>query len=587
MTLYWVKKLTVKQRSAEIDKVTFEELVYLHQQLLRNDGIDSPGPLHFTLGTRPEFAKRFVGLLAGASEGKGLSELIPRDEQSENYDDVDISNPLEEMLDTSQGYTHDDDEYDIPLQNDENADPSVHSVNDAEGESIHDITSMPEGLDHVAHDQSIDARNADEEKDARELSVGASRRTTPVEQRGEGSMATSGKSNSNPTTPSPRTEFLDATNQRSPLPGFRSSGPPSPRNLTNVTSPAHAGDAVHESQEVQSEQKTEASPKSASEPHDEVDDLIDYSDEEDDNTKRVAPQPKSRSGNYFDFVTPCLKPGVCFCSACNEILLADFEAIDENLRRRSLSLAAETQSATDIVDGTHSAANGATTTEAQEPTNGTNNADNIDFDIDEEVKQVDDAPQEYWDDEEDDGETHAIQDISGKVDDYYTGFDDQQEGEYAEPYDFDGAFEDGQYIESEDQNLKAKSGGLQVVTSTVTELTSMTTNDTPPHEEISAESVTVSADTVDVDEIDYEDDLPTTTVENAFEASNPIQSHGSREADDIDEIDYEDDDEEGVVTPQSSKLDTLQHTSSNTPGKRQRSESMSEVPLGEGNQGKS
>lgn len=258
--------------------------------------------------------------------------------------------------------------------------------------------------------------------------------------------------------------------------------------------------------------------------------------------------------------------------------------MNEELRRRSLSRAVKIESSTHDVEESLEDPNGPGASEAQEPANDTAN-DEIDINIDDEVEQVDGASLEFQKDGEIDDQTQAIQDDQGKVDDYYTGFDDEP-AEEDQTYPFEDDFDDGQNFEGEAQNLEANSDGLKVVTSTVTEVASLESNETSPHEEISAESVTVSADTVDVDEIDYEDDdLPPISVDT----SNPHQSHNSGKVEDIDEIDYDDDDDddEGAGTPESAQPEPLQRTSSSTPGKRQRSDSMSEAALGEGNQGKS
>ncbi len=77
------------------------------------------------------------------------------------------------------------------------------------------------------------------------------------------------------------------------------------------------------------------------------DDLIDYSEEEGDNLPGVQGHAKSPSDDenrtnqgIFNLFPPCLKPSTCFCSKCS-VLLAEYEAINEDLRRRSLSRTSE------------------------------------------------------------------------------------------------------------------------------------------------------------------------------------------------------------------------------------------------------
>ena len=78
------------------------------------------------------------------------------------------------------------------------------------------------------------------------------------------------------------------------------------------------------------------------------DDLIDYSEEEEDNLPAVQGHAKSPPNDenrtnqgIFNLFPPCLKPNTCFCSKCCALLLAEYEAINEDLRRRSLSRTSE------------------------------------------------------------------------------------------------------------------------------------------------------------------------------------------------------------------------------------------------------
>jgi hypothetical protein len=70
------------------------------------------------------------------------------------------------------------------------------------------------------------------------------------------------------------------------------------------------------------------------------DDLIDYSEEEGDGVPGVQRDAKSHEDRtnqgIFNLLPPCLKPNTSFCSK-SSILLTEYEAINENLRRRSHS----------------------------------------------------------------------------------------------------------------------------------------------------------------------------------------------------------------------------------------------------------
>lgn len=85
----------------------------------------------------------------------------------------------------------------------------------------------------------------------------------------------------------------------------------------------------------------------------EEDDLIDYSDEELDTPtgdgndlasglQNIDPDDsRTHNGISTDSYSRCLKPRTCFCSDCNDLLIAEYEAKNEELQRRSLSRAAE------------------------------------------------------------------------------------------------------------------------------------------------------------------------------------------------------------------------------------------------------
>lgn len=78
-------------------------------------------------------------------------------------------------------------------------------------------------------------------------------------------------------------------------------------------------------------------------------DIIDYSENEDEepkssgrsNSKLHTDDNRAQDGNSADLISPCILPETCFCNACNELLQAEYDAINEELRRRSLTRAAE------------------------------------------------------------------------------------------------------------------------------------------------------------------------------------------------------------------------------------------------------
>ena len=88
--------------------------------------------------------------------------------------------------------------------------------------------------------------------------------------------------------------------------------------------------------------------ESSSGVHEAEEDLIDYSEEEYEETYVKAESKTStlptdgsdaRNGTYTDFIPPCLQPNACFCSKCTGLIVAEEQAKDEELHRRSLSRA--------------------------------------------------------------------------------------------------------------------------------------------------------------------------------------------------------------------------------------------------------
>jgi len=108
----------------------------------------------------------------------------------------------------------------------------------------------------------------------------------------------------------------------------------------------------NESEYLQVEQKTDVDVQPLSKvvgivggDFDDDGDLLDYEDEElkpqKSVEKRSTDNSSTHSGISTDFITPCLKPHSCFCSKCNILLMEEIAAMDEAIRRRSLSLARE------------------------------------------------------------------------------------------------------------------------------------------------------------------------------------------------------------------------------------------------------
>lgn len=65
------------------------QIIRLHEQISRNDGIEPLRPLQMVLGTRANFLRKLGSLTAGAAGGKGLAELMTWDDGSEGVGDLD------------------------------------------------------------------------------------------------------------------------------------------------------------------------------------------------------------------------------------------------------------------------------------------------------------------------------------------------------------------------------------------------------------------------------------------------------------------------------------------------------------------
>ena len=268
-------KLTFdEQTSSLIGSVTLGQIISLHEKLLQNDGVESSRPLCLLLGTRPNFSTRFANLTSGASEGKGLSELVQGDEQSESIDD------------------------------------SAHVTVNDHGEELGENYENDEALE--------ESGEKDETDDSKPPQQQAFDNALPQDEQNPPEEAS--------TIESPNASEIAVTNEP-------------PNHLTEHT-------AI---EEVLPLQVTEATGSG----EDEDGDLIDYSDAEDGGQTELRKDAKSRltkleidqnrttNGTFTDFIPPCLKPHTCFCSKCNDLLLAEYEAINEELRRRSISRSAE------------------------------------------------------------------------------------------------------------------------------------------------------------------------------------------------------------------------------------------------------
>ncbi|KAI9645936.1 hypothetical protein NHQ30_005373 [Ciborinia camelliae] len=191
---------------------------------------------------------------------------------------------------------------------------------------------------------------------------------------------------------------------------------------------------------------------------DEVDedgDFIDYEDEEDIEKPsnsgplkyelRETDESRLHNGRSTDFNLPCVLPATCLCSACNDLVLTECRAAEEESRRNSISLRAE--NAADELDDQA----GAETPHIDEAVKPEETSQDVESDIDYEEENVDDdnfnAEEEEHDNENFNAEgeqdevpdcnenTENVIDLNDSNDEYreYTSYNDnesEQNGDY-------------------------------------------------------------------------------------------------------------------------------------------------------------
>jgi hypothetical protein len=499
--------ICIGQASSLIGDITIGQIIDLHEKLLKNDGVESLRPLCLLLGTRPNFSARFATLISGAVEGKGLSELVHWDEQSEGFDDS--ANVTEN-------------------EHEEQLEQESHEVEEGLGDAA-------EKEETNGHQQEISSDTLAQE---------------PI------------------TEQEPPYEAGDT--QSDDAPGSAA---------TNATSAAKGSAAEASSTEdALPVQNVDAS---ASGEYDEDGDLIDYSDVEDEarpelrkdekyhSTKLETDNNRTHNGTFTDFFSPCLKPNTCFCSKCNDLLLAEYEAINEDLRRRSISRAAEEN----LFEG---AAEPSVVDEGENNDHETTlEAENgIEYDENEE-----DDPErgnltaELTDPSADSGEGDAVE-FGRREDEFFIEDGDADGGEVSEGHDpmseptngaYQGTFDEFDFGEDDqphDENLPLLTG-----------------QETQFHDEhvnpVDEQTAPLSKETFPVGSLDFTDaaDSESAASEKTLEAQPvPIDDVATvLNEENEDEIDYDDDEELNVLEVQEPIMKELQPPNSSS-GKRQRAD---------------
>jgi len=277
------------QASAKSCDVTFSQIFDLHELLLRNDGVENLSPLYLAIFIKPAFTKRFGVLSKSAAEGNGLSSLVAYDKQSESYAEDD---------DTGEA------DFTFALISEENTSPFVT-------------------------DESIN--NAEDSVESAEVET----------------LEESGPNKSQPWT---EITIEDGHRAEDTTIGLNQSGTQYLRE-TDISNGSHDLTEYTTISEQQTHgEHTAASTGELNGELDEDGDLIDYEDEEYVQSKKDTTHggPKlhlsegnGHNGTSTNFITPCYKPSMCFCTNCTELVAAEYVAINQDIRRRSLSLAAD------------------------------------------------------------------------------------------------------------------------------------------------------------------------------------------------------------------------------------------------------
>jgi hypothetical protein len=260
--------------------VTFYQILDLHTRLAQNDGVGIVPPLYITLGMKPEFCRSFGTLLAGANQGKGLSEVV----------------------------THEEDYFDSPEGHEELE--TLEEDGNYEAESREEADPNDEAKAYDPNDLET-VENSGEVFPQQDFTVAVAAEGEKSDAKTNGDQNGSGKSE-------------DQTHE---VP----------------VEVEHASSRPKRVQERRLKSANAATP--ARSDVDEDGDLIDYSEDEDYvekdsvalDVKRTVPNGSQGSGTSTIFSTLCLKPSMCFCSNCSAIFIAEYEAINESLSRRSSS----------------------------------------------------------------------------------------------------------------------------------------------------------------------------------------------------------------------------------------------------------
>jgi hypothetical protein len=548
----------LSQASSTLRNVTLAQILSLHQKILHNDGVDTPGPLYLLLGTRVNFSRRFSNLVKGASQGKGLSELVMREENSESLDDADekeiATNGVEPSLrihKTQDVEDEDESTRDIENLQTSKSPPTSHQVDSAVG--FEEEYQPAEGDEEFEEDpQGQDAENeADYLEDHEEQHIsqgeGEYREVYGI----EGEIQPHGQISA-PMDHTPKSEFADDDDFKSP------NGSQQSIKHTDTAKPL-------------------PNPETVSGEDNEEEDLIDYSDEEiqfpDEpvrhRTAAVVSADRKDNGTDPTFIPPCYRPEMCFCPQCSLLILAEYQAKDEELRSRSISRQAEEKLLEQSIDQSFNNTNDAEE-EFAEGTETGNDQYHTEF--------ARKAQSDNYEFAEPTGETN----LGGQEDDQIglsndlEAFEDDQETYI---YDTEGGHDVDGIPRANNLDEEAKLQGIPPYTEAIQaegsgfeDINVMKAGHERPApstaSSLGAAETAESSVTLGADEIQYGDDELDEEISQEQEANAATGSGHGSVLEQKDEIDYEDDEDEEIPISISSGATIATKVLPNSNGKR-------------------
>jgi hypothetical protein len=350
---------------------------------------------------------------------------------------------------------------------------------------------------------------------------------------------------------------------------------------------------------------------------DEDGDLIDYSDEEIElSAQRNGSQSqtnaletesnKAVNGTDTDLISPCLLPNTCFCSKCNDLLVAEYEAINEEFgRRRSHSRPIEDnpnpdsteQQPANLIDGD------------EQTYSDENDGDDYDEHAEEGVENAaaNGDHQDFIVEEFDTGISHEIHEHGSLLDDFNVDQDYEEDGgatysriEFG--IEEEGYFDENTYTNQGDEFDLEDNDPLPQTSPRATEEDSSRENeDSSPANEKSGihnlstatnvaashlgngdaaeSSATASGDEIQYDdEENREDELDeevfddSKTKDEPYLSTEATSSVGAVQKDEIDYEDDEDEDENGRLSTGPRAISSATKELSPTNGKRSRAD---------------